>query len=73
MLNRILFAMLFEALKIDDQHEISRSEIDLLMKEGCGLPMGPFEIMDFIGTPTVREILINLYPDFVPEVTHLLG
>ena len=71
VLNRILFTMLFEALKIDAQHDISRPEIDFLMKEGCGLPMGPFEIMEFIGTPTVRAILNNLYPNFNSEVTHL--
>lgn len=62
VLNRILFAMLHEAIQLESKHSVSRFDIDSLMREGCGFPMGPFEIIDFIGEQTVREILKNLFP-----------
>lgn len=62
VLNRILFAMLHEAIQIEGKHSVPRLDIDSLMREGCGFPMGPFEIMEFIGERTVREIFENLFP-----------
>ena len=68
VLNRILFAMLFEALKVEAHSAISRSEIDTLMIQGCRMPMGPFEIIKFVGADTVRDILLNLYPESEKEI-----
>jgi 3-hydroxybutyryl-CoA dehydrogenase len=71
VLNRIIFSMLFEALQLESNYSISRIDINKTMKQGCGMPMGPFEIINLIGADTVRQVLLNLYPDSIAEINRL--
>ena len=41
-------------------HKVSVQEIDTAMKLGTNVPMGPFEIADFVGIDTTYQILKEL-------------
>ncbi|MCI4332969.1 MAG: 3-hydroxyacyl-CoA dehydrogenase family protein, partial [Thermoplasmata archaeon] len=49
VVNRILLPVLNEACFALDEGVASSRDIDLAMKTGAGLPMGPFELADLIG------------------------
>ena len=72
IVNRLLFALLNEAVHLVEQGHVTETEIDLAVKLGLNHPMGPFELMDFIGRDTCVIILNNLYqatgnPQFSPS------
>jgi len=54
--NRILFPMLLEGISVLETTKGSIKDIDDAMKLGANLPMGPFELCDFIGNDIVLEI-----------------
>jgi 3-hydroxyacyl-CoA dehydrogenase len=60
VINSIIFAMLEQANSLVKEQGISKENVDELMKIGCGLPMGPFEIEKLIGKETVKLIRQNL-------------
>ena len=37
--------------------EASKEDIDMAMKLGAGYPMGPFELLDYVGLDTTKFIL----------------
>ena len=54
--NRILFPMLLEGISVLECTKSPIEEIDAAMKLGANLPMGPFELCDFIGNDIVLNI-----------------
>lgn len=46
------------------ERDEAKRRIDLLMRQGCGHPMGPFRLAGFVGLPVVVAILENLYAEF---------
>jgi enoyl-CoA hydratase/3-hydroxyacyl-CoA dehydrogenase len=52
-----------------DQGIIKPEELDALMRKK-GLPMGPFELLDFVGLEVHRHVLLyyaeNIHPDYKP-------
>lgn len=60
VINSIIFAILEKANFLVKEYGLSREDIDILMKIGCGFPMGPFEIEQLIGVQTVELIKKNL-------------
>ena len=40
------------------------SDIDASMKLGCGYPMGPFTLLDFVGLDTTYYISIVMFEEF---------
>jgi 3-hydroxybutyryl-CoA dehydrogenase len=54
--NRILFPMLLEGISVLETTKSPIKDIDDAMKLGANLPMGPFELCDFIGNDIVLEI-----------------
>lgn len=54
--NRILFPMLNEAVGLFERKVGTAQDIDNIMKNGCGLPMGPLELADMIGLDTMLAI-----------------
>ncbi len=61
IVNRILFAMINEAIRLLGEGRVSADDIDLAMKLGANHPMGPLSLADFIGLDNCLIILENLY------------
>ena len=59
--NALLFGYLNHAASLYESRFASREDIDVAMKLGCGLPMGPLALLDLIGLDTAYEILDTMY------------
>jgi len=57
VVNRLLVPYLNEAIKLFERGVASKEDIDIAMKLGCGYPMGPFELLDYVGLDTSYYIL----------------
>ncbi|RJP23995.1 MAG: 3-hydroxyacyl-CoA dehydrogenase family protein [Deltaproteobacteria bacterium] len=49
VVNRLLVPYMLDAVRLLEAGVASAQDIDTAMKLGCGMPMGPFELMDFTG------------------------
>jgi 3-hydroxybutyryl-CoA dehydrogenase len=58
--NRILFPMIVEGIRIKEITDGPSKDIDESMKLGAGLPMGPLELSDMIGNDVVLYICETL-------------
>lgn len=56
IVNRLLLPYMAEALQLLERGDASVRDIDTAMKLGAGYPMGPFELMDYVGLDTVQLI-----------------
>ncbi|EGF81306.1 hypothetical protein BATDEDRAFT_19329 [Batrachochytrium dendrobatidis JAM81] len=63
IVNRLLVPYLLEATRIVERGEASKEDVDLAMKLGAGYPMGPFELMDYVGLDTIKFISDGWYSD----------
>lgn len=57
VVNRLLVPYMAEAMKMLDRGDATYQDIDTAMKLGCGYPMGPFELTDYVGLDTTLSIL----------------
>ena len=64
IVNALLFPYLNDAIKMLDANYASADDIDTAMKTGCGLPMGPFELLDVVGLDVSLAIQRELYLEF---------
>jgi 3-hydroxybutyryl-CoA dehydrogenase len=64
IVNALLFPYLNDAVAMHEGHYSSIDDIDLAMKRGCGLPMGPFELLDVVGLDVSLAIQQSLYLEF---------
>ncbi len=64
IVNALLFPYLNDAIKMLEAHYATADEIDTAMKTGCGLPMGPFELLDVVGLDVSLAIERELYVEF---------
>jgi 3-hydroxybutyryl-CoA dehydrogenase len=64
VVNRLLIPVLNEACFALDEHVATARDIDLAMKAGAGMPMGPFELADLIGLDVALEVAETLFRDF---------
>jgi 3-hydroxybutyryl-CoA dehydrogenase len=64
IVNALLFPYLNDAVKMLEAHYADASDIDNAMKVGCGLPMGPFELLDVVGLDVSLAIERTLYLEF---------
>jgi 3-hydroxybutyryl-CoA dehydrogenase len=64
VVNRLLFPYLLDAIRVYGEGMGSIADIDSAMKLGCGHPMGPFTLLDFIGLDTTYFIAQALYDEF---------
>jgi 3-hydroxyacyl-CoA dehydrogenase len=55
--NRLLVPYMADAMKMLERGDASAQDIDNAMKLGCGYPMGPFELTDYVGLDTTLSIL----------------
>ncbi len=62
IVNRLLVPYLLDAIRALEEGVGSIADIDNAMKLGCGYPMGPFTLGDFVGLDTtyyIAEIMFN--------------
>ncbi|WP_210650682.1 3-hydroxyacyl-CoA dehydrogenase family protein [Nocardioides sp. SYSU D00065] len=64
IVNALLFPYLNDAVKMLEAHYATADDIDTAMKEGCALPMGPFELLDVVGNDVSLAIQKELYLEF---------
>lgn len=64
VVNRVLFGMLAEAVRLLEEGVATVQDIDRGMRLGTNHPMGPFELMDLIGLDTCLFILDVLFEEF---------
>ncbi|ELV13700.1 Hydroxyacyl-coenzyme A dehydrogenase, mitochondrial, partial [Tupaia chinensis] len=57
IVNRLLVPYLLEAIRLYERGDASKEDIDTAMKLGAGYPMGPFELVDYVGLDTTKFIL----------------
>nr|XP_020652060.1 hydroxyacyl-coenzyme A dehydrogenase, mitochondrial [Pogona vitticeps] len=66
VVNRLLVPYLMEAIRLFERGDASKEDIDVAMKLGAGYPMGPFELLDYVGLDTTKYIIDGWhesYPD----------
>ena len=56
IVNRLLVPYLLDAIRAYEEGVGSIPDIDNAMKLGCGYPMGPFTLLDFVGLDTTYYI-----------------
>jgi len=73
IVNRILIPTLMQSMALIDRKDASVKDVDVAMKLGCGHPMGPLHLADYIGLDTCYFIVkgwMEKYPDesdfFIP-------
>ena len=64
VVNRLLIPYLLYAIRCYEGGLASKEDIDKGMKLGCGYPMGPFELLDFVGLDTTYYIAQIMYDEF---------
>ena len=62
--NRLLIPYLLDAIRAYESGVGSIEDIDKTMSLGCGHPMGPFTLLDFIGLDTTCYIANIMYDEF---------
>jgi 3-hydroxybutyryl-CoA dehydrogenase len=55
--NRFLMPMLLEACRLLEDGVAKKEDIDLLVREGIGFPIGPFELGDLIGLDVALDVI----------------
>ena len=64
IVNRLLIPFLLSAVRAHEAGVGSIDDIDKSMALGCGHPMGPFTLLDFIGVDTTYSIANIMYEEF---------
>lgn len=64
IVNRLLIPYLLDAIRCYEGGLGTVEDIDTAMKLGCGHPMGPFTLLDFIGLDTTYFIANILFDEF---------
>jgi len=64
IVNRLLVPYLLDAIRILEQGVASIEDIDNSMKLGCGYPMGPLTLLDFVGNDTTYYIANIMFDEF---------
>lgn len=57
IVNRLLVPYMMEAVRLHERGHGSKEDIDIAMKLGAGYPMGPFELLDYVGLDTCKFII----------------
>ncbi len=66
VVNRLLVPYMVQAIEMLDRGDASKQDIDAAMQFGCGYPMGPLTLTDYVGLDTTLFILegwTERYPD----------
>jgi 3-hydroxybutyryl-CoA dehydrogenase len=64
IVNRLLVPYLLDAIRALEEGVASVEDIDASMKLGCGHPMGPLTLLDFVGLDTTYYIANIMFDEF---------
>ncbi len=64
IVNFLLIPYLLAAIRMLENGMASRDDIDTAMKLGCGYPMGPFTLLDYVGLDTTLWAAEAIYEEF---------
>jgi len=64
IVNRLLVPYMIDAVRVFEQGLASRDDIDNAMKLGCGYPMGPLFLADYVGLDTTCSICDIMFDEF---------
>ncbi len=66
VVNRLLVPYMAESIRMVERGDATPADVDAGMTLGCGYPMGPFTLTDYVGLDTTLSILegwAETYPD----------
>ncbi len=64
IVNRLLVPYLLDAIRAYEEGVGSIEDIDAGMRLGCGHPMGPFRLLDFVGLDTTYYIADIMFDEY---------
>jgi 3-hydroxybutyryl-CoA dehydrogenase len=64
IVNMLLVPYLMAAVRMFEEGFAAREDIDEGMRLGCGHPMGPLTLCDFIGLDVLYAVCVSLYEEF---------
>ena len=64
IVNRLLVPYLLDAIRAHEEGVGTVEDIDKGMQLGCGYPMGPFTLLDFVGLDTVYYIAEIMFEEY---------
>ncbi len=64
IVNRLLVPYLLDAIRAYEEGVGSLEDIDKAMQLGCGYPMGPFTLLDFVGLDTTYYIANIMFEEY---------
>ena len=64
VVNRLLVPYMLDAIRVYEQGLAGRDDIDNAMKLGCGYPMGPLFLTDYVGLDTTYSIAEIMFDEF---------
>jgi 3-hydroxybutyryl-CoA dehydrogenase len=64
IVNFLLIPYLLAAIRMLENGMTTREDIDTAMKLGCGYPMGPFTLLDYVGLDTTLWAAEAIYEEF---------
>jgi 3-hydroxybutyryl-CoA dehydrogenase len=64
IVNLLLIPYLLAAIRMLENGMASRDDIDTSMKLGCGYPMGPFTLLDYVGLDTTLWAAKAIYEEY---------
>jgi len=64
IVNRLLVPYILDAIRAHEEGVGSIEDIDKAMQLGCGYPMGPFTLLDFVGLDTTYYIADIMFEEY---------
>lgn len=64
IVNFLLIPYLLAAIRMLENGQATRDDIDTAMKLGCGYPMGPFTLLDYVGLDTTLWAAEAIYEEY---------
>ncbi len=64
IVNFLLIPYLLAAVRMYENGQASKEDIDSAMKLGCGYPMGPFTLLDYVGLDTTLWAAEAIYDEY---------
>ena len=64
VVNKLLIPYLLDAVRMYGEGQVTAEDIDKAMQLGCGYPMGPLTLLDFVGIDTTYYIANIMFDEF---------